>query len=48
MNRKYFKAVLIGVSVVAAFVIMHYGCQESKNLSAGDEAGKSLCCTWYL
>ncbi len=29
---------MIGVSVVAAFVLMHYGCQESKNLSAGDEA----------
>lgn len=38
MNRKYFKALLIGASVVAAFVLMHYGCQESKNLSAGNEA----------
>lgn len=40
MNRKYLKAVLIGVAVVAAFVILHYGCQESKDLTAGDEAGK--------
>lgn len=40
MNRKYLKAILIGVSVVAAFAIMHYGCQDSKNLSAGDEAGR--------
>jgi len=38
MNRRYLRALMIGVSVVAAFVIMHYGCQESKNLSAGDEA----------
>jgi nitrous-oxide reductase len=40
MNRRYFRALLIGVSVVAAFVLMHYGCQESKNLSAGDEAAR--------
>ncbi len=38
MNRRYLRAMMIGVSVVAAFVLMHYGCQESKNLSAGDEA----------
>ena len=38
MNRRYFRALMIGVTVVAAFVILHYGCQESKNLSAGDEA----------
>jgi len=40
MNRKYLKASLIAIAVVAAFVILHYGCQESKNLSAGDEAGR--------
>jgi len=40
MNRKYIKAILIGVTVVAVFTIFHYGCQESKNLYAGDEAGK--------
>jgi len=40
MNRRYIRALLIGISVVAAFVLMHYGCQESKNLSAGDEAEK--------
>lgn len=40
MSRRYLRALMIGVSVVAAFVIMHYGCQESKNLSEGDEAGK--------
>lgn len=40
MNRKYTKALLVGVAVVAAFVILHYGCQESKDLTAGDEAGK--------
>jgi len=38
MSRRYIRALLIGISVVAAFVLMHYGCQESKNLSAGDEA----------
>ncbi len=35
MNRKYLKAVLIGFAVVAAFVILHYGCQESKDLTFG-------------
>ncbi len=40
MNRKYIKAVLISSAVVAAFAIFHYGCQESKNLSAGDEAAR--------
>jgi len=40
MNRRYLKAFLIGISVVAAFVILHYGCQESKDLTAGDEAGR--------
>ncbi len=38
MSRRYLRALMIGVSVVATFVIIHYGCQESKNLSAGDEA----------
>ena len=38
MSRRYIRALLIGISVVAAFVLMHYSCQESKNLSAGDEA----------
>ena len=40
MNRRYLKALLIGISVVAAFVVLHYGCQESKNVTAGDEAGR--------
>jgi nitrous-oxide reductase len=40
MSRRYLRALTIGVSIVAAFVILHYGCQESKNLSAGDEAAK--------
>lgn len=40
MYRKYLKAVLIGFAVIAAFVILHYGCQESKDLTAGDEAGR--------
>jgi len=40
MNRKYLKAVLVGFAVVAAFVILHYGCKESKDLTSGDEAGR--------
>lgn len=40
MYYKYLKAVLIGFAVIAAFVILHYGCQESKDLTAGDEAGR--------
>jgi nitrous-oxide reductase len=40
MNRKYFKAFLIATAVVAAFVILHYGCQESKDLTSGDAAGR--------
>jgi nitrous-oxide reductase len=40
MNRRYFKAFLIAISVIGAFVIFHYGCQESKDLVAGDEAAR--------
>jgi nitrous-oxide reductase len=40
MKRRYLKAVLIAAAVVSAFVILHYGCQESKDLTAGDEAGR--------
>ena len=40
MNRKYLKALLIAAAVIGAFVLLHYGCQESKDLTAGDEAGK--------
>ncbi|MDZ7624697.1 MAG: Sec-dependent nitrous-oxide reductase [Ignavibacteriaceae bacterium] len=40
MNRRYLKAFLIATAVVAAFVILHYGCQESKDLTSGDEAGR--------
>lgn len=38
MNRKYLNTILVGLAVVAAFVILHYGCQESKDLTAGDVA----------
>jgi nitrous-oxide reductase len=37
MNRKYFKAVLITFAVLAVVVVLHYGCQESKDLVAGDD-----------
>ncbi len=40
MNRKYLKAFLVAIAVVSAFVILHYGCQESKDLTSGDEAGR--------
>jgi nitrous-oxide reductase len=40
MNRRYFKTLFIAAAVVGAFVLFHYGCQESKNLSAGDEAAR--------
>jgi nitrous-oxide reductase len=40
MSRRYYKALFIAVAVVAAFVLFHYGCQESKDLTAGDEAGR--------
>ena len=40
MNSRYLRALLIGIAVVAAFLVLHYGCQESKDLTAGDEAGK--------
>ncbi len=38
MSRRYLRALTIGVSIVAAFVVLHYGCQESKDLTSGDEA----------
>jgi nitrous-oxide reductase len=38
MNPKYFRAILIAAIVIAAFVLFHYGCQQSKDLSVGDEA----------
>ena len=40
MNRKYLNAIVIAITVVALFVIFHYGCQESKDVVAGDEAGR--------
>ena len=40
MKRRYLRALLIGFSVVVAFVVLHYGCQESKDLTAGDEAAQ--------
>ncbi len=40
MNRRYIKALLIAIAVVSAFVILHYGCQKSNDLTAGDEAGR--------
>lgn len=40
MNRRYLKAFLVAIAVVSAFVIFHYGCQESKDLTSGDEAGR--------
>ncbi len=40
MNRKYFKAVLITLAVLAVVVVLHYGCQESKDLVAGDDAAQ--------
>ena len=40
MNRKYFNALIIALGVVSVFVLFHYGCQESKDLTAGDEAGR--------
>jgi nitrous-oxide reductase len=40
MNRRYLKAFLIAVTVIAAFVIFHYGCQQSKDLTAGDVASR--------
>jgi nitrous-oxide reductase len=38
MNRRYFKTLLIAAAVIGAFVLFHYGCQESKDLTAGDVA----------
>lgn len=38
MNRRYFKTLFIAVAVVGAFVLFHYGCQDSKDLTAGDVA----------
>ena len=40
MSRKYFKAVLITLAVLAVVVVIHYGCQESKDLVAGDDAAQ--------
>ena len=40
MNRKYLNTIFIAIAVVALFVIFHYGCQESKDITAGDEAGR--------
>jgi len=38
MNRRYFKTLLIAAAIIGAFVLFHYGCQESKDLTAGDVA----------
>jgi len=40
MNRKYFKAILIALAVLTVIVVLHYGCQESKDLVAGDDAAQ--------
>jgi nitrous-oxide reductase len=40
MNRKYLNALFIAIAFVALFVLFHYGCQESKDITAGDEAGQ--------
>lgn len=40
MNRKYIKGILSAIAVIAAFMVLHYSCQDSKNLAAGDEASR--------
>jgi nitrous-oxide reductase len=35
MSKKYFKALLIAVSFVAVFVVIHSGCQEQKDIRSG-------------
>jgi nitrous-oxide reductase len=40
MNRKYLKPLLIAFAFVALVVLLHYGCQQSQDLTAGDEAGR--------
>ncbi len=38
MNRKYLKTILFAVAIIASVVIIHNGCQQSKDLTSGDEA----------
>ena len=40
MSRKYFKAILIALAALTVIVVLHYGCQESKDLVAGDDAAQ--------
>ncbi|MBW7886845.1 MAG: Sec-dependent nitrous-oxide reductase [Bacteroidetes bacterium] len=40
MNKKYLKNTLYAVLLLAAFTVVHYSCQDSKNLTTGDEAAK--------
>ncbi len=41
MNRKYLKASIIVLFSLAVLVLLHYGCQESKDVVAGDEAART-------
>ena len=38
MNRKYLKTILFVIAIIASVVIIHNGCQQSKDLTSGDEA----------
>lgn len=38
MNRKYIKTILFAIAIITSVVIIHNGCQQSKDLSSGDEA----------
>ncbi len=38
MNRKYLRTILFAAAVIASVVIIHNGCQQSKDLASGDEA----------
>ena len=38
MNSKYLKTILFAVAIITTVVIIHNGCQQSKDLTSGDEA----------
>jgi nitrous-oxide reductase len=38
MNRKYLKTILFAAAIITSVVIIHNGCQQSKDLTSGDEA----------
>ena len=40
MYRKYFNVIAVAVVVIASVVIIHNGCQQSKDLVTGDAAEK--------